>query len=494
SKTDSEVILHLYEEYKEDCLKYLNGIFAFAIYDIKNKELFLARDRIGVKPLYYYHKNDKLIFSSEIKAILEHKIKREIDLEAMNHYFRLMYVPAPLTMFNNIYKLKQGHYLKFKNSNLEIKKYWDVQDFKKIKDKEKIINEIQKLMKKSIKGQLISDRPVGVFLSGGIDSTSVLGIAKEFKKDLKTFSVGFDINDPNRKFNADLDLARKTSKIYNTEHYELLINSKDVLENLEKVVYHMDEPVAEPTQIATYLLAKEAKKQVAVVLGGDGGDELFGGYKRYYYSYLLSRFLKFFPFLKSKIHYRFMFQPKKEINKILKENKNISEKFFRKKYFKKKIKDFEKLFMLVDLKTWLVDESLMRTDKMTMAHGLEQRVPILDHHLVELAYKIPSKYKMGNSEQGKEIFIKAMKKYLPDHVLESDKKKVWLAPISEWLRTDLNKKALEILSKDYCISTKNYFDFNNIETMFINHVKRKKYNLNLIWALIVFQIWTKQNL
>jgi len=249
----------------------------------------------------------------------------------------------------------------------------------------------------------------------------------------------------------------------------------------------MDEPVAEPTQIATYLLSQLAKKQVAVVLGGDGGDELFGGYKRYYYAYLL----RFIPFLKSKLHTKFMFQEEKEVKRILKNSKNTTKKFFRKNYLKKSI-NFEKLFMLTDLKTWLVDESLMRTDKMTMADGLEQRVPILDHHLIELAYKVSSKYKMGNSEQGKEIFIEAMKKYLPDHVLESGKKKVWLTPMSRWLRADLKKIALDILSSNYCSDTKKYFNFDEINKMFIDHVEERKYNLNLIWAVITFQVWYKK--
>ena len=506
SQTDSEVILHLYEDYQENCLKFLDGIFVFAVWDIKNKELFLARDRIGVKPLYYYHKDNKFIFSSEIKAILEHNIKREVNLEALNHYFRLMYVPAPLTMFKNIYKLPQAHYLKLKNvggetSHIEIKKYWDLSGFKEITSKQEIMEKIRDLMKKSVKGQLISDRPVGIFLSGGIDSTSVLGIAREFKKDkIKTFSVGFDINDSDNKFNADFLLARQTSRFYNTEHHELIVSSKDVLENIEKVVYHLDEPVAEPTQIATFLLSKLAKKEVAVVLGGDGGDELFGGYKRYYYSYLLNRFwlTKLFPFLKSRIHARFMFQKEKEIDKILNRNINqpkLTERFFRKNHLEKySDADFEKLFMITDLKTWLADESLMRSDKMTMAFGLEQRVPVLDHQLVELAMKIPSKYKISSKNQGKAIFIEAMRDYLPKHILESEKKKVWMTPMSEWLRTELNSRAIEILSPDYFLENKKYFNFDNIQKMFVDHINKKRYNLNLIWAVIVFQIWCKKYL
>jgi asparagine synthase (glutamine-hydrolysing) len=507
SETDSEVILHLFEEHKEDCVKLLNGIFAFAIWDIKNKELFLARDRIGVKPLYYYFKDNKFIFSSEIKAILEHDIQREIDLDALNYYFRLVYVPAPLTMFKNIHKLPQAHWLRFKVAsarggsnfhNPEIRKYWDIEDFEEIKSKAEIIEKIQDLMRESVKGQLISDRPVGIFLSGGIDSTSVLGVSREFKKDrIKTFSVGFDIEDPNNKFNADFNLARETAKFYNTEHRELFVGTKDILSNLEKVIYHLDEPIAEPTQTATFLLSEMAKKEVAVVLGGDGGDELFGGYKRYYYSHILNRYLPITPnFLMTEVYAKFMFQKETEIEKIL--SKDINNALITKKFFRKKTKNYHtgiaKSFMLTDLNTWLVDESLMRTDKMTMAHGLEQRVPILDHYLVELSSKIPSKYKILNKDQGKAIFIEAMKQYLPEHILKSDKKKVWLTPMSEWLRRGLNGFAKEALSADYCLESKKYFDFNGIQRMFDDHIEKRKYNLNLIWALITFQIWCKKYL
>ena len=502
SKTDTEVVLHLYEERKEKCLELLNGIFAFAIWDIKRGELFLARDRIGVKPLYYYFKDNKFIFSSEIKAILEHDIKREIDLDALNHYFRLMYVPAPLTMFKNIYKLPQAHWLKLSSrvlgSKLETGKYWDAKEFKNIKSKEEIIEKIQDLMRKSVKGQLISDRPVGIFLSGGIDSTSVLGITREFKKDkIKTFSVGFDIDDPNNKFNADFKLARETSKFYNTEHHELFVSSENVLANIEKVIYHLDEPIAEPTQVATFLLSEAAKKEVAVVLGGDGGDELFGGYKRYYYSYIANKYLPIISsLLMAKIYSKFMFQKETETAKIL--NRGINNLTITKKFVRRRIKNYRaglaKNFMLIDLNTWLVDESLMRTDKMTMAFGLEQRVPILDHHLVELSVKIPTKYKIASKEQGKAIFIEAMKEYLPKHILDSNKKKVWLTPASQWLRMGLNQFAKEVLSSEYFPENKEYFDFNRINEIFNDHIEKRKYNLNLIWALITFQVWSKNYL
>lgn len=525
SKTDTEVVLHLYEDYREKCLEMLNGIFVFAIWDIRQKKLFLARDRIGVKPLYYYYKDNKFIFSSEIKAILEHDIKPEVDLEALNHYFRLLYVPAPLTMFKNIYKLLQGHYLILKNNKIEINKYWDVSDFENIDSKKEIIQKIQELMKKSVKGQLISDRPVGIFLSGGIDSTSVLGVAsKLLSGKIKTFTVGFQTNNPNDKFNQDFLLARQTAKFYRTDHHELLIGSKDFLNNIEKVIHHLDEPIAEATQIATFLLSKYAKKKVAVVLGGDGGDELFGGYSRYYYSQLIDRYQKipgflcpkFLLFLAEKItgkkdlvkklnlpkdverYAQFMFQKEEEVGKVLKDGINqriITRKFFQEKYFRNiSHVDFENHFMIADLKTWLADESLMRTDKMTMAYGLEQRVPVLDHHLVELAMKVPSQYKIKSRKEGKAIFKEAMEEYLPKHVLESTHKKVWLSPMSEWLRTDLNEFAKSVLSPDYCLATKEYFDWNGVNKMFIDHVNKKKYNLNLIWAIITFQIWYKNTI
>ncbi|MBU4331849.1 asparagine synthase (glutamine-hydrolyzing) [Patescibacteria group bacterium] len=540
SESDTEVILAAYDKWGKECLQKLNGIFAFAIWDKEKKELFLARDRVGVKPLYYYFKNDKFIFSSEIKAILEHScVKREIDLEALNHYFRVLYVPGPLTMFKEIKKLEPGCYLSLKYGQVTIKRYWDINERSDEANRSElryrgIQTNIQDLMLDAVGMQLVSDRPLGVFLSGGIDSTSVLGnMVKLGHRKIKTFSVGFDVNDPNDKFNGDFNLARQTAKHYNTEHHEIKISAKDILENIEDVIRHLDEPICNTTQVATYLLSKFAKEKVAVVLGGDGGDELFGGYERYRLSYVMSKmgvlaklgklFGKNLDYPKGIERYaKFMFQDGNEVNRVLSKGVNkarLTHDFYKNKFeeIEKQIplrqgfggqgnketkgtndthgslkKDFEKQFMMMDFKTWLVDESLMRTDKMTMAFGLEQRVPILDHRLVELAYQIPSKMKLGIlKNQTKLIWKQAMDEFLPEHVKKSAHKKVWLAPMSEWLRTDLKGWAKEVLSKDY-VDTSEYINFREVQKMFDDHCERRKYNLHLIWAVITFQLWYRR--
>lgn len=524
SRSDSEVILHLYEERGADCLDLLNGMFALAILDINKNELFLARDRLGIKPLYYYFDGDKFIFSSEIKAILEHSVKKEIDWDGFNHYFRLHYTPQPFTIFKNIRKLAPASFLRFKDKKIEIKRYWRISDFEDISSEEEIVERIQVLMKDSVKRQLISDRPLGIFLSGGVDSTSILGIADELgRKQIKTFSVGFDVEP--EKFNFDFEAARKTSRRYRTEHHELRISGRDVFQNIEKVIYHLDEPIANATQIATFLLSGFAKEKVAAVLAGDGGDELFGGYPRYYYSRLISRWQKLPALIRNNFLADFLFDcagrrfgkdrlkekfglpagPERycffmtQKNDVLREvlipdyfQSGLTEDFFRENYFQSSpTNDFEKVFMLTDMQTWLTDESLTRADKMTMAFGLEQRVPLLDHRLVELSAKINSRLKIKKG--GKHIFKKAMKRYLPDYVLSAPKRG-WFSPTAKWLRTDLRDFAYETLSKDYCYQTQNYFNFENARKMLDQHINKKRYNLNCLWTLITFQVWAKQYL
>ncbi len=517
SLSDTEVILHLYEDKGEKCLKDLNGIFAFAIYSKNTNEIFLARDRMGIKPLYYYSDGAKLIFSSEIKGILAHPVERRIDEEAFHHHFRIFFTPSPFTLIKGIRKLPPAHYLVCKNKKIEIKKYWDIEDGPEIQSKEEAISRIKFLLKDSVKRQIISDRPLGIFLSGGIDSSSILGIAREFMGDkIKTYSAGFDINIEPEKFNRDFYAARQTAAFYRTDHHELLISDIDARDNLEKVIWHMEEPVPNPIQIATFLLAKEAKKDVAVVLGGDGGDEIFGGYPRYYYSRLIDYYQILPLFLREIVPHNIfelfskrknlkeklntppgvaryllhMGQKKEILSKVLriKPAENLTEDFLRANYPENKFRDHSKYLMYLDLMTWLTDESLLRTDKMTMAFGLEERVPILDHRLVEYAFTIPTKYKIKGNQSWKRIFREAMQEYLPPHV-QKQQKTGWFSPAAKWLRAGLKDLAYEVLSPNYCQDTNEYFDFQEARNILDKHISGEKYNLDIIWSLISFQIW-----
>lgn len=524
SNSDSEVIIYAYKAYGADCVQKFNGIFAFAIFDKKNKSLFLARDRMGVKPLYYWWDPStgsgqaKFIFSSEIKAILEHPVKCEVDMEALNIYFRTLYVPAPLTMFRGIKKLEPASYLILKNNKLEKKKYWQPADFQDIGSREEVIKQIQDLMKDSVRLQLISDRPVGVFLSGGIDSTVITGLVSEqTKSKIKTFSANYDIKV--NKFDVDANLARKTSEHYKTDHTEIEVSGKDARDNIFDVVYGMDEPVSNATQIATYLLSKHTSEKVKVVLGGDGGDELFGGYERYRLSKFISDYQKmpeilrktlgnvFINLVKNKYpqadkinlppdakrYLSFMAQKENDVGSILKKeinNQNITEKFYQDNFFTETSSDFEKSFMWADLRSWLPDESLIRSDKMSMAFGLEQRVPILDHRLVELSFKIPTKWKI-QGKNTKAIFKEAMKNYIPEYIMNQPKRG-WASPASAWLRKELKDVIYEVLSENYNPEMKNIFDFDKIKVMLNDHVEAKRYNMNLLWALLTWQIWYKK--
>lgn len=519
SQSDTEVILHLWEDKAEKCLNDLNGIFAFAIYDKKNQKIFLARDRGGVKPLYYYFDGQKFIFSSEIKAILAHPILRQVDEEAMAYYFQIFFTPSPLTLFKNIRKLPPAHYLILQGDKAEIRKYWDIEDLPEIKSKKEAISQIKNLFGDSVKRQLISDRPVGVFLSGGIDSTSILGLVCENSREkVKTYSVGFAGELNQEKYNRDFNLARQTAKYYNTEHHELLISDTDARDNLEKIIWHMEEPIPNATQISTFLLAKYAKKDVAVVLGGDGGDEIFGGYPRYYYSQLIDRYQGLPAFLRRNIvpkvlesifnkkyleqkmntppgaaRYLLHMGQKQEILSEalkLKIEPDLMGKFLRERYPENKFKDKIKYLMYLDLLTWLPDESLVRSDKMTMAWGLEERVPILDHRLVELAFRIPTKYKVRGKTQNKWIFRQAMKKYLPAHILGKEKRG-WFSPGSKWLRHGLKDLAYEVLSPDYSPATGKYFNFAEVKKILDDHISGKRYNSDILWSILAFQMWHK---
>ncbi len=524
SQSDTEVILNSYREYGENCLNKFNGIFAFAVWDRQKQELFLARDHIGVKPLYYFWDGPsassgqaRFIFSSEIKAILCHNISKEIDLEGLNHYFRLSYVPQPLTIFKNIKKLPPAHWLKLKNGNIEIRKYWEIKDRENFISKGEARERVRAALENSVKHQIISDRPVGVFLSGGVDSSIVLGLIRKFAPNItKTYTTGFKVGVQSEKFNADFELARRTAEHYRTEHHELMIGSEDVLENLEKITWHLDEPNGNHTAPAIFLLSQMAEKDVSVVLGGDGGDELFGGYPRYSFSRLISNYQKlprparkiselllklsgkekYIEKLSAKGADRiagFMCLKDELLSKVLKPE--IFEEEAGKKYFSGIFSeypedavrsDFEKIFMDIDRRTWLVDDSLMRTDKMSMAHGLEARVPILDKELVEISQKIPTFWKIKR-KNGKIIFREAMRDYILPHI-KNQPKTGWFTPMAKWLREEpLKSAAREILES----LPEEYFQKGEIRKIFNDHLSGKIYNLNILWYLISFGLWYK---
>lgn len=515
SDSDTEVILNAYAEYGVNCVSKLNGIFAFAIWDSQKKELFLARDHNGVKPLYYFWNGEKLIFSSEIKAILAHGILREVDEEAFNLYMRVLYVPEPYTMFKGIKKLPPAHYAILNGSSFSIKKYWEVSDFSNIPSREEATEGISKIFRDSVKRQLISDRPVGVFLSGGIDSSAVLGAVAEIAPGkVKTYSVGFNVDVQSEKFNADLMLAEKTARHYHADHHALMISGKDVGKELQKIAWHLDEPNANPTAGAIYLLSQMAKKDVAVVLGGDGADELFGGYRRYFLSGTVRRLsripgaaLALSLVGKGGVTERlredtiglflsFLSQKEDAVSTVL--NPEMDSGGTTRQYFRRYFEgvslhgDVEKHYMNTDRQSWLIDESLLRSDKMTMAFGLEERVPILDHRLAELAYKIPTKWKIKDggwrqeSFQGKRIWKEAVSAYLPEHVLH-EQKRGWFTPMAKWVRTDLREQVSEILSPSHL--NHEFFNVQEVEKMWRNHLESRKYNLNLIWAVVMWQLW-----
>ena len=519
SQSDTEVILYAYKEYGAECVKRFNGIFSFAVWDVVKKELFLARDRMGIKPLYYYYDGQRLIFSSEIKGILTHDIPRRVDRDAFSLFFSVLYVPEPYTMFAEIKKLPTASFLIFKHgSSPVIKKYWSITDFANLNSYSAATDAIRDIFRDSVRRQLVSDRPVGVFLSGGIDSTAVLGAVSEFHNGkVKTFSVGFKDSHDTKKFNADFFLARKTAEYYSTGHHELLIGPEDIRNNLENIAWHLDEPNFNPTAVAQFLLSKMAKQDVAVVLGGDGGDELFGGYPRYYYSALVSKVQAFVPkIIRGIISPKFNLPTNEQrITAFLSQkpgllaevinarvlNQSEAGEYLKQKYFDQHnfspyprdfVKDFEKVFMSIDRQSWLVDESLLRTDKMTMAFGLEERVPILDYRLVELANKIPTawKFRIWNQRpsnfQGKLIWREAIQDFLPAHIL-NEKKRGWFTPMAKWIRKELKDTVADVLSPRNLNGE--YFDATGVRKVWEGHLSGEHYNLNIIWAVVMWQLW-----
>lgn len=515
TKGDTEVVLAAYEKWGEDCLGKLNGIFAFAILDNEQGNVFLARDRMGIKPLYYYHNGKHFTLSSEIKAIFEDdRVIRQVDITGFNHYMRVGYVPEPRTLFKHIWTLPRASFATFKKGEFIIKQYWTERQTNRRMSFSKAAKAVEVQVDKAVERQLVSDRPVGVYLSGGIDSTILLDSMSKSHSNIKTFSVGFDLEDheQSEKFNADFTLARRTAKQYGTDHHEVLLHAREVPELLEKVLYHLDQPIANPTSIAMMKIAKQAKKDVAVVLGGDGGDELFGGYERYRLHHAAVLYQKFVPgWIRKKfeqfsslrklntsfgenLYMLFAAQDEKTVEQMI--SSQVYDKYVTKECFSKFFSDHtgkskDNAYLLIDRKTWMLNEALVLADKMSMSSGVELRVPLLDNDVVALANTIPFRHKVSLRDK-KRVLKAAFAKRLPEYII-SQPKRGWFSPGSKWLRNpEVLAYVRKVLDPGYYPPTASLFQWGNIHRMLDEHVEGRAYHYKPIWQMLMFQIWAKR--
>jgi asparagine synthase (glutamine-hydrolysing) len=526
TRTDTEVIVHLYEQFGEDCVNYLNGMFAFAIWDKKKARLFIARDRLGVKPLYYALNNGNLIFASELKSILEYeKISREINREAIDCFLNFLYIPAPLSIFKGINKLLPGHTLTFQHQSLTIKRYWDLKIVKNNNTREEFYTEsLYSLLKDAVKIRLISDVPLGVFLSGGMDSSTVVGLmAKLGSQPVKTFTIGY--SDRDKSYN-EIGYARLIAEHFKTEHREFIIEP-DLIRILPKLVWHFDEPFADSSAIPTFIVSQIARENITVALNGIGGDENLAGYPRYIGAYLANYYQRIPLYLRQTIFNLIRPLPESTDSRSLVERAKRFARggmlspmaryidwvsFLRKEnkeriYTKEMLKalgnsdahkmhlqyfqdvdadDFlDKIFYL-DVKTYLADDLLFMADKMSMANSLELREPFCDYRLMEFSASIPFALKIKGMNL-KYLLKKTTANLLPQEIV-SRKKHGFMIPIARWLKDELKDWTSDLLSEAN-IKKRGYFNYEYIRWMLREHYQGKQNLDDQIWALLILEIW-----
>ena len=499
SGTDTEVILNAYDKWGPKCLEKFNGMFAFCIYDKKKKEFFIARDRFGIKPLYYFDSNKKLGFCSEIKGLLDYE-NQGVDAIGMRQFFTFRFTLGDRTLVNGIKKFLPGHYMIYDLAKKKVKKYEQYYSLEK-QDKSKLSyselkKEVKEKIEKSVERRMVSDVPVAALLSGGIDSSIITALAKKHNKDLNTFSIGFDTTD-------ESSYAKIVADKFETNHHEIKVTKDNLLDHLDDMVYHMDEPIGDPAFLPILVLSKEVKKKNKVVLSGDGADEIFVGYDRYkmlHHGSYLKKFalftlnnpvLKRLKAMRGKKDFEEFFEIIKLFEewelKALKVEKYDGAGFW-KGLYKEKVANAQQF----DIETLLPNDFFMKADKMSSAYGLEQRVPFMDHELVELAFSIPQKYKLKGWKE-KHILKDAFSDVLPKEITER-KKFAFHVPIDYWFKNVLGDKLKELLdSSDHGLYDKQYV-YHLLE-----QVKESgdnyKYNFFLaqkLWSILVFEMWYEE--
>ncbi len=517
TRSDTESIVHAYEEYGDDCVTRLRGMFAFALWDRRKQRLLLARDRLGIKPLYYYHGRDSFVFASEIKSLLEAPgIPREVDETALSLYLSLRYVPGPRTMFKQIFKLQAGHLLVLDSSGFYVREYWDIKYNPAFSSGAQAVGEFERLLEESVRLRLISEVPLGVFLSGGLDSSAILAVMSKIHdgERIKTFSVGYENADGREDENNEFHYARQAARTFGTEHHEFRLNAPDFCDLIPQLVWHLDEPLADPSYIPLYFIARHARQYITVVLSGEGADEVLAGYYIYRKmlamedlrhipgaAWIASRFAPMLPGSKYQNYLRMAGMP------LSQRYRGISRGFYPALQARLMGRDgglkeilnqvYDPYFqavshaqplnrmLYVDAKVWLPDDLLLKADKMTMANALELRVPFLDHKLVEFAALLPVSMKQ-KSGIGKVLLRRIMEGVLPDSILHRPKKG-FPVPMLTWLSGPLKQFAREtLLATDS--ACRRYFDPGVLKEV----VEGQETGADMqqeVWTLIILEFW-----
>ncbi|HLC46762.1 MAG TPA: asparagine synthase (glutamine-hydrolyzing) [Candidatus Nanoarchaeia archaeon] len=551
SDSDTEVILHGYEEYGPEIVQRLHGMFAFAIWDYRNsreKKLFMARDRVGKKPLFYFMDKDNFMFASELKALLqEESVKRRISREAISHYLSYGFIPAPLSIFEDVKKLEPGHYLtltvrkngktrnerkkkvikdrsgNLRTDRLQIVRYWDLRFIPASMNEQGCCSEILRLLENGVKKRMIADVPLGAFLSGGIDSSAVVALmAKNSQEPVKTFSIGFE----EKKFN-ELEHASLIATRFRTEHHEMIV-APEALKILPEIVWLYNEPFADSSAIPSWYVSRETRKHVTVALNGDGGDESFAGYGRFFMDKYVDRYNSLPQIARNIIgktagntpailRKTLLFRRLRELDslsglpkderfialssimggrekeELCKKDSGILDHDSRKIYAEALQKMDPKITddqlsrnLYAGMKVYLPNDLLVKMDIASMAHSLEARSPFLDHMLMEFAATIPSSLKMKDNER-KYILKKALAKVLPHEILQK-KKQGFSVPMNSWMKGELGERASSVLLDKRAIS-RGYFNESEVREMIDAHRAGKRENGHRIWSLLMLELW-----
>ncbi|HXX24323.1 MAG TPA: asparagine synthase (glutamine-hydrolyzing) [Terriglobia bacterium] len=519
TSSDTEVIVHLYEEHDLACLDHLRGMFAFALWDARKQRLLLVRDRLGIKPVFYRLEPGRLVFASELRALRELAEKPlEVDPQSVYDFFGFRYIPAPHTFYRGVEKLLPGHFLLADSSGVHTRAYWDIPgEEDPLRPAKEVADELVEQLRESVRLRLVADVPLGVFLSGGTDSSAVVALMTELDAHpLRTFTVGFE--EPEY---SELPYARAVARRFATQHQELIVRPEQMSYELPRLVAFRDEPIAEPTDVALYLLSRLAAQSVKVVLAGEGGDELFAGYPKYSVDALSTlvsalpqaitrALIRWLPYRQrrakialqalsirdaaersatwfasfSREERQKLFAPEFLAQVDPSHPAHVFESYLEKQHRRTPLKRM----LYADLKVWLPDNLLLRGDLMTMAASIEERVPFLDHKLVEFAARVPTKL-LTQRFRAKVLLKRAFERFLPPEILY--RRKVGFAvPVGEWFRKPLKPFVADLVLSSEALS-RGYFNPASMETYLREHFHGIRDRQKQLWALLNFELWCR---